>query len=59
MPPKKQPPLKVGQPVWVLATVVRVAEEKTAAARTLVTVELPSGHRDTSPYNPDKMKPDA
>ena len=55
---KKGSPYQVGKDVWVKAKVTRIAPFGPALPElTLITVELPSGHRDTMGLNEDKVKP--
>ena len=54
---KPKTPYEVGREVWVKAKVTRVAPHPVLKEVTQITVELPSGHRDTMGLNEDKVKP--
>jgi hypothetical protein len=56
--PKRKSPYEVGKDVWVKAKVTRVAPySEQMPDLTMITVELPSGHRDTMGLNEDKIRP--
>ncbi len=55
----KKTPYQVGKDVWVKAKITRVAPySEHMPDLTMITVELPSGHRDTMGLNEDKLKLD-
>lgn len=55
---KPKSPYEVGREVWVKAKVTRIAPySELMPDLTMITVELPSGHRDTMGLNEDKIIP--
>lgn len=50
-------PYEVGKEVWVKAKVTRLAPHPRLKEITQITIELPSGHRDTMGLNEDKVRP--